>query len=115
MKYLCKEYWSAMFNKQIDNLRTNNSGIFVLQDNNFKLLTQVSNDEESFETSQNVASFTCGLLRGTLANFGYTNIVTADIQSLPCCKFQINIISNRINMTTSSIQTMSKSQSNYKQ
>jgi len=105
MKYLCKDYWSAMFNKQIDNLRTNNSGIFVLQDNNFRLLTQMSNDEESLETSQSVAAFTCGLLRGTLANFGYSNIVTADIQSIPCCKFQINIISNRMNINSNASNT----------
>jgi len=95
MKYLCKDYWTALFTKQIDNLKTNNSGIFVLQDNNFKLLAQVSNEEQSAEVSQCIVSFACGLLRGTLANFGYSNIVTADVQTLPCCKFNINIISNR--------------------
>ncbi len=25
MKYICKEFWTNMFSKQIDNLRTNNS------------------------------------------------------------------------------------------
>jgi hypothetical protein len=25
MKYLCKEFWTSLFSKQIDNLRTNNS------------------------------------------------------------------------------------------
>ncbi len=25
MKYLCKDYWTGLFAKQIDNLRTNNS------------------------------------------------------------------------------------------
>ena len=25
MKYICKEYWTLLFSKQIDNLRTNNS------------------------------------------------------------------------------------------
>ena len=29
MKYICKEFWNAVFNKQIDNLRTNNSVIKI--------------------------------------------------------------------------------------
>jgi len=104
MKYLCKDYWTALFSKQIDNLRTNNSGIFVLQDNSFRLLAQISNEEESNEVSQLIASFACGLLRGTLANFGYSNVVTADLITLPCCKFTINIISNRAAVGTGSAQ-----------
>lgn len=64
-------------------------GIFVLQDNNFKLLSQFSYEDQSVEASQNIMAFVCGLLRGTLANLGYSNMVTADIQSLPCCKRHI--------------------------
>ena len=47
MKYICKEFWINMFGKQIDNLRTNNSGIFVLQDNNFKHVSLLSSSNES--------------------------------------------------------------------
>jgi trafficking protein particle complex subunit 6 len=54
MKYICKEFWISIFGKQIDNLRTNNSGIFVLQDNNFKLLSNFTNQNCSSDMSQNV-------------------------------------------------------------
>lgn len=30
MKYVCKEFWTSLFSKQIDNLRTNNSARFFL-------------------------------------------------------------------------------------
>ena len=79
MKYICKEFWSLLFTKQVDNLRTNNSvififfktidninylffdnikGIFVLHDNNFRFLSQfIMNDPKSFEMCQNVFIF----------------------------------------------------------
>ena len=42
MKFLCKDFWCGVFKKQIDNLRTNHMGCYVLQDAKFKLLTQIS-------------------------------------------------------------------------
>ena len=42
MKFLCKDFWCGVFKKQIDNLRTNHMGVYVLQDARFKLLTQIS-------------------------------------------------------------------------
>ncbi|XP_068938412.1 trafficking protein particle complex subunit 6B isoform X4 [Petaurus breviceps papuanus] len=42
MKFICKDFWTTVFKKQIDNLRTNHQGIYVLQDNKFRLLTQMS-------------------------------------------------------------------------
>ncbi|RKP16836.1 hypothetical protein ROZALSC1DRAFT_31307 [Rozella allomycis CSF55] len=32
VKLLCRDLWSLIFGKQIDNLKTNNRGTFVLQD-----------------------------------------------------------------------------------
>ncbi|RNA21367.1 trafficking particle complex subunit 6B, partial [Brachionus plicatilis] len=83
MKYVCKEFWTSMFSKQIDNLRTNNSGIFVLQDNNFKILSQISDDPNSATTLYYV-SFICGMLKGVVSNLGYPNTVTFDTKSTPC-------------------------------
>jgi hypothetical protein len=31
MKFICKDFWTCVFKKQIDNLRTNHQGVYVLQ------------------------------------------------------------------------------------
>ncbi|XP_028849803.1 trafficking protein particle complex subunit 6b isoform X2 [Denticeps clupeoides] len=49
MKFICKDYWTSVFKKQIDNLRTNHQGIYVLQDNKFRLLTQLSSGKQYLE------------------------------------------------------------------
>ena len=36
-------------------------------------------------------AFTCGLVRGCLANLGVTCVVTAEVTQLPACKFQIQV------------------------
>ena len=42
IKFLCKELWQALFRKQIDNLKTNHRGTFVLTDNLFGPLKRCS-------------------------------------------------------------------------
>ncbi|KAF2756151.1 transport protein particle component [Pseudovirgaria hyperparasitica] len=42
IKFLCKDIWLLVFRKQIDNLKTNHRGIYVLTDNAFKPLTRMS-------------------------------------------------------------------------
>ncbi|XP_024617788.1 trafficking protein particle complex subunit 6B isoform X4 [Neophocaena asiaeorientalis asiaeorientalis] len=49
MKFICKDFWTTVFKKQIDNLRTNHQGIYVLQDNKFRLLTQMSAGKQYLE------------------------------------------------------------------
>ncbi|KAF9733992.1 hypothetical protein PMIN03_006620 [Paraphaeosphaeria minitans] len=44
IKFLCKDLWTLLFRKQIDNLKTNHRGIYVLTDNTFKPLTRMSFD-----------------------------------------------------------------------
>lgn len=39
-------------------------------------------------------AFTCGLVRGSLANLGINSTVTAEVQTMPSCKFHIQV--NRI-------------------
>ncbi|KAJ8944961.1 hypothetical protein NQ318_013109 [Aromia moschata] len=51
MKFICTDFWSAVYKKQIDNLRTNHQGVYVLQDNGFRFLTK---------TFQWEAVFRCG-------------------------------------------------------
>ena len=70
LKFICKDFWVAVFRKQIDNLRTNHQGVYVLQDNSFKFLSKTSEDRQYLEASPKFVAFTCGLVRGSLANLG---------------------------------------------
>lgn len=36
-------------------------------------------------------SYTCGLIRGALANLGITCIVTAEVHLMPACRFHIQV------------------------
>ncbi|CAB4060424.1 TRAPPC6 [Lepeophtheirus salmonis] len=88
MKFICKDFWVSVFRKQIDNLRTNHQGVYVLQDNTFKFLNKISDGKQYLEFAPRYMAFTCGLLRGTLANLGIVSVVTADVTSMPSVKFQ---------------------------
>ncbi|XP_067895363.1 trafficking protein particle complex subunit 6B isoform X3 [Heterodontus francisci] len=63
MKFICKDFWTSVFKKQIDNLRTNHQYL----------------------------AFTCGLVRGALSNLGIKSIVTVEVTAMPACKFQVMI------------------------
>lgn len=94
MKFICKDYWMCIFRKQIDNLRTNHQGVYVLQDKSFKYLQSVSTSKQYFEDSSVFLVFTCGLLRGSLANLGVKSVVTTEVVNLPAVKFQIQVQRN---------------------
>ncbi|XP_070503060.1 trafficking protein particle complex subunit 6b [Chironomus tepperi] len=91
IKFICTDFWSSVFKKQVDNLRTNHQGIYVLQDNTFRFLRQISNTSQYLDLAPAHVVFTCGLIRGTLANLGINAIVTAEIVSMPSCKFHIQV------------------------
>lgn len=110
MKFICTDFWSSIYKKQIDNLRTNHQGVYVLQDNSFRFLNKLSTGSQYLEHAPKVrrsilfkwvwltfglnfqyVAFTCGLLRGSLANLGINSIVTAEVSSLPACKFHIQV------------------------
>jgi len=44
IKFICKDLWQVVFRKQIDNLKTNHRGTFVLTDNKFMALGRMSVD-----------------------------------------------------------------------
>lgn len=94
MKFICKDYWMCIFRKQIDNLRTNHQGVYVLQDKSFKYLQPISASKQYFEDSSVFLVFTCGLLRGSLANLGIKSVVTTEVVNLPAVKFQIQVQRN---------------------
>jgi len=91
LKFICKDFWVAVFRKQIDNLRTNHQGVYVLQDNSFRFLSKASQDRQYLEASPKFVAFTCGLVRGSLANLGVNTVVTAEVTSMPACKFQVQV------------------------
>lgn len=47
IKFLCKDLWLVCFRKQIDNLKTNHRGVFVLTDNRFHPLSRMSVDRRA--------------------------------------------------------------------
>lgn len=44
IKFLCKDIWMLLFKKQIDNLKTNHRGVYVLTDSSFKWISRMSSD-----------------------------------------------------------------------
>lgn len=44
IKFICKDLWTLVFRKQIDNLKTNHRGVFVLTDARFPPLARMSPD-----------------------------------------------------------------------
>ncbi|EEF49741.1 trafficking protein particle complex subunit 6B isoform X1 [Ricinus communis] len=108
IKFICKDFWSEVFKKQIDNLKTNHRGTFVLQDNKFRWLARMSidpsieniglsQDPSVLEESKSAQAmsmhlyFPCGIIRGALSNLGIPCAVSADISSLPACSFVVRI------------------------
>lgn len=91
MMFVCKDFWLAVFKKQVDNLRTNHQGVYVLQDNKFHLLTRISASKQYLEAAPRYLAFSCGLLRGALANLGITAVATAEVSVMPAVKFQVSI------------------------
>lgn len=96
IKFICTDFWSSLFHKQIDNLRTNHHGVYVLQDNAFRLLEKVggsgtANSRQYLKEGPNLLAFTCGLLRGSLANLGIVSTVSAEVAALPSCKFHVQV------------------------
>jgi hypothetical protein len=98
MKFICKDFWIAAFRKQIDNLKTNHKGIYVLTDNVFRPLLHCSLSSSSLTSPETIAAvsnhlaFPCGLIRGALANLGLVASVQAESTGLPTCTFSIKLV-----------------------
>ncbi|KAI9189887.1 hypothetical protein H9P43_001320 [Blastocladiella emersonii ATCC 22665] len=96
VKFICKDFWTALFRKQVDNLKTNHRGVYVLQDNNFRWFTNASSAGSPQDTTRAMTPylwFPCGLIRGALAGLGLPTVVMAESAGLPQCTFQIKIAS----------------------
>ncbi|ETN40556.1 uncharacterized protein HMPREF1541_04833 [Cyphellophora europaea CBS 101466] len=91
IKFLCKDLWMVVFKKQIDNLKTNHRGVFVLTDSKFRPFSRMSmvSAAEAVHRAQPHLIFPCGIIRGALASLGVTATVQAETQDLPAATFQI--------------------------
>ncbi|PAV88787.1 hypothetical protein WR25_12864 isoform B [Diploscapter pachys] len=78
VKFICKEFWSNVFGKQVDNLRTNHAGVYVVQDNNFSMLRTFSDSTQFTKDIGIYLAFPSGVIRGALA----------------CLNVQVDFISN---------------------
>lgn len=99
VKYICKDIWQLLFNKQIDNLKTNHRGVYVLVDNNFRWFNKMSQSpalQNSRVSKEQIhwpyLWFPCGIIRGALANLGTVATVIAESPTgYPSITFQIKI------------------------
>ncbi|CAK7903056.1 trafficking protein particle complex subunit 33 [[Candida] anglica] len=92
MKFVCRDVWRCLYGKQMDNLRTNHRGIFVLVDNNCRLISSMNSAKgvpDSIARARTFLWFPCGLIRGILQSFGIEALVTAEITSFPAVTFNI--------------------------
>ncbi|PHH80005.1 hypothetical protein CDD80_3134 [Ophiocordyceps camponoti-rufipedis] len=94
IKFLCKDLWSLLFGKNIDNLKTNHRGVYVLTDNMFRPFSRMSTEAggQAVARAQPFLWFPCGIVRGALAALGMETIVQAEINDLPGAVFQIKTI-----------------------
>ncbi|RMZ83795.1 hypothetical protein DV738_g1008, partial [Chaetothyriales sp. CBS 135597] len=91
IKFLCKDLWTVVWKKQIDNLKTNHRGVFVLTDAKFRPLSRMSmaNNAEAVARAQVHLIFPCGIIRGVLSSLGIQASVQAESTELPTATFQI--------------------------
>ncbi|KAL2067918.1 hypothetical protein VTL71DRAFT_16016 [Oculimacula yallundae] len=94
IKFLCKDLWMLVFRKQIDNLKTNHRGVYVLTDNSFRPFSRMSTEAggQAVIRAQPFLWFPCGIIRGALASMGINATVQAETSELPGATFQIKSI-----------------------
>ncbi|KAF7587456.1 Trafficking protein particle complex subunit 33 [Aspergillus hancockii] len=94
IKFLCKDLWTILFKKQIDNLKTNHRGVYVLTDNSFRPFARMSMSirSEAVSMAQAYLWFPCGVIRGALSNLGINTTVQAETAELPGATFQIKTV-----------------------
>ncbi|KAJ2786811.1 hypothetical protein GGI15_001222 [Coemansia interrupta] len=97
VKFVCKDIWLLLFNRQVDNLKTNHRGVYVLQDNKFKWFLRMSGNNGGAAAARRAQPYIwlpCGIIRGILDSFGVNTVVIAETLGLPQCTFQIKVVSN---------------------
>lgn len=89
IKFICKDLFLHVYGKQIDNLRTNHRGVFVLQSHAFPPLAGLSSFRGAaadLEAARVHLVFPQALIQGALARLGMVATVTAESAQLPQCR-----------------------------
>ena len=93
VKFVCRDVWMELHQKQIDKLQTNNKGVFVLQDFNYRWVKFVSapQGEDTRQAALKYLIFPCGVIRGALAACDVDASVNADISACPRVIFHVRM------------------------
>lgn len=97
MKFVCRDVWKCLYGKQMDNLRTNHRGTFVLIDSDYRLIRRLNSSRggpDSVDKAKCYLWFPCGVIRGILASFGIDATIQADVSSFPSVTFSIHTTIN---------------------
>lgn len=103
--WTCKEFWQEVFGKRVDNLKTNNRGVYVLTDTSFVWMAGLrpigATEEEGMSTMRSYAEsygrFAGGVVRGALEALGLRCVVSCEpVCSItgdppPGCKFTVRL------------------------
>ncbi|KAL7423888.1 hypothetical protein Q5752_001473 [Cryptotrichosporon argae] len=95
IKFICKDLFLFVYSKQIDNLRTNHRGTFVLQSHAFPPLAAISSSAgpaADLEAARLHLVFPQALIQGALGRLGMAAAVTAESSGLPQCTFHIRTL-----------------------
>ncbi|CAN8097474.1 unnamed protein product [Discula destructiva] len=97
IKFICKDLWTLVFRKQVDNLKTNHRGVYVLTDNLFKPFSRMSTAPgvNAIPRAEPFLWFPCGVVRGALAALGINATVQAETTDLPQAIFQIKTVQTK--------------------
>ena len=85
--WTCKEFWQETFGKRVDNLKTNNRGVYVLTDVAFEWMSGLrpfggDTEETSWALmmgyAESYGSFAGGVVRGALESLGLRCAVSAE-------------------------------------
>ncbi|CAM9023565.1 hypothetical protein WICANDRAFT_36745 [Wickerhamomyces anomalus NRRL Y-366-8] len=92
MKFVCRDVWKLVYGKQMDNLRTNHRGTFVLIDNSFKNFNRLDSPidfNDTINKSKPYLWIPAGIIRGVLKSFSVESLVTPEITKFPSVSFNI--------------------------
>lgn len=97
IRWLCREFWNTIFKRQIDQLKTNKKGVYVMHDTKFRWLQRFSGSDATVvrTAAERYLCFPCGIIRGVLYSLGVDSVVTAEVSSVPSCIFTIKEVSWR--------------------
>uniref|UniRef100_A0A5S6R232 Trafficking protein particle complex subunit 6B n=1 Tax=Trichuris muris TaxID=70415 RepID=A0A5S6R232_TRIMR len=81
-KFMCKEFWKSIFGKQVDSLKTNHQGVYVITDSSFMLMPLFANYGEFRSEAPRYLALSRGIIGGALCNLGLSASVATDIPEI---------------------------------